>query len=426
LTFSQGLKAAKEAGFITAEDGQAELVQSGLLTVEVEPPEEQPPMLPPGPGQNGNQANQEAERKTIGEGGRGDVTGQAVERSELGPPTISAVPPDSSQYDQLAQIFKEAFAGVKNRMQEARLMRLVKAATREMFPDVTQAFMSLSDTEVPWWKWERAKYWFEEKSEFDAMPDVLKRREELLIELDKLLDKEDWWKIEPAIAAQILLILKLAFEQGATIAAELVQEFLYTEGLRDTPAIIGLNFDLKNPRTLAQLETKAAQLVTRVNDGTRYYIKRIITSGVDEGLSSPNIAQMIRDGASVEEILKESGYTGRVIDTVRSEVTAMSENRTNSIVNTEINRAESEGRLEQWREMGLTKKAWRHTGADEMCPICRANQDLGFVPMDYIFDDVFGGTLTPPAHPNQCHCHLAFDEAEMLGKADTLNVWTGE
>ena len=211
----------------------------------------------------------------------------------------------------------------------------------------------------------------------------------------------------------------------------MVQELLYTEGLVKDPVIIGLNFNLTNPTTLAQLDANAAQLVSRVNDGTKFYLKRIITSGVEEGLASPSIAQQIRDGASVETVLKEAGYTEGVVRKSMEEIGAMTDARTNSIVNTEIARAETDGRVGQWQEMGLTRKRWVHTGGTgpgDPCPVCVANIDMGFVPIDHMYMSVFGDadTLGPPAHPQVDHCHIEFDENELIGKAGTLDVWTGD
>ena len=104
----------------------------------------------------------------------------------------------------------------------------------------------------------------------------------------------------------------------------------------------------------------------------------------------------------------------------------MTRNRTNSIVNTEINQAESEGRRLQWRAMGLTKKGWRHTGSDSACRYCVGNEARGLIDIDMPFEGVFGEIQGPPAHPQVCHCHIIFDEAELMAKADTLKVWTGE
>jgi len=202
---------------------------------------------------------------------------------------------------------------------------------------------------------------------------------------------------------------------------------LYTEGLRDSPDLPDdFEFKLVNPATLKELNDYAADLVRRVDDGTKFYMKRLIVSGVDQGLSSPKIAQMIRDGATVDEVLRSAEFTDEVIGTVKAELESLSEYRSNSIVNTEINRAESRGRLGQWRAMGLTKKGWAHTGPDTPCKVCTGNIGLGLVDIDYEFEDVFGGTQTPPGHPGVCHCHLEFDEAELIGKADEVEVWDGQ
>jgi hypothetical protein len=426
LLAAQALAKAKEARFISPQEGQAQLIKDGHITVEVEEPEEiAPPLMLPAlpPPSNGNQ--DELDRVPAEAGGLGDITGKA----ELGDENIAAVPTGSAKFDQLAQVIREQFAGVLNRMEQPRLMKLIKAATRLMFPDVAQAFIELSEAELPLWKDERLKLWFGEKSEFDDLPDVVKRIEdEVLDALDNILAGDDWWKISQEAEPSIALVLRLAFEEGATGAAEMVQEFLYTEGLRDSPSVIGLNFNLSNPRTLAQLEAKAAQLVTRVDDGTRFFLRRIITAGVDEGLASPSIAELIREGADAEAILKEAGYTSRVVNVVKAEVTEMTTNRTNSIVNTEIARAETDGRVGQWQQQGLTRKQWLHTGADPPCPFCTRNIEQGFVPMDFLYESVFGGadTLGPPAHPQVDHCHIAFDEAELVDKAGTLEVWMGE
>lgn len=428
LTYAQALKAAKEAGFIKAAEGQKDLQAQGFLEgIELEEPEDPPPMpaLPPGqPAANGNQqVKQEMERKPASQGGRGDLT---PTKAELGPTTITAAPPETSYYDQLASVIRGAFSGVVTRMERPRLMRLIKAVTRKMLPDTAKAFIALSDAELPTWREERVKLWFGEACGFDDFPDVKKASDDVLAEIERILDLEDWWQIGDDVTPAIGLIFRLAYGEGATVAAQMVQEALYTEGLVDSPNIIGLSFDLKNPRTLAELEAKAAELVRRVNDGTRYYLKRIITSGVDEGLSSPDIARMIREGAGADDVLKQAGYSERVIDTIKAEVGGMTDYRTNSIVNTEINRAESMGRLGQWSEMGLTQKQWRHTGADDACHICRGNQDLGLVPMDYVYSDSFGGTLGPPGHPGVCHCHIEFSEDELLERAGDLRVWSGE
>jgi len=55
--------------------------------------------------------------------------------------------------------------------------------------------------------------------------------------------------------------------------------------------------------------------------------------------------------------------------------------------------------------------------------------------MNYMYDSVFGPATVPgpPAHPTVDHCHIVFDENELVqrlnrpeGKAGELNVWMGD
>lgn len=431
---AQALAKAKEADFLNSQEGQAQLVEEGHITVEVEPPEEPvvPPQLrPPGGDNEVSQAQDEADRVPPSEGGVGDIEGRQQQRAELGEERIAAAPKDSPKFDQLAQVMRDGFADMIRNADQPRILKLVKAATRALFPDITQAVIALSDTELPLWIEQRALFWFGEPSEFDDLAGVRKAGEDVLSELDDLLEGDEWWLLVPGAASGIDLILRLAYEEGAVEAAGVAQELLYTEGLVASPDIIGLNFSLTNPTTLAQLEKSAAQLVTRVNEGTKFFIKRIVTAGVEEGLSSPAIAQMIRDGVGVEEVLREAGYTEGTVRRVQEEIGRMAEMRTNSIVNTEIAQAETEGRVGQWDAMGLTRKAWMHTGptgVNDPCPVCAINIEMGFVPMDFMYESVFGASsiLGPPAHPQVDHCHIVFDENELISRSGELVPWSGD
>lgn len=426
---AQALKASREAGFISRQEGQAQLVKDGHITVEVETPEE-PQFAPPPPqfgGGNGAQTNEEMDRVPASEGGRGDLTG----RADLGEERIAAVPRDSAKYDQLAQVMRDAFAEMLRKADRPRLLKLVKAATRALYPQSAKALVHITDGEIPDWLSQRALLWFGEHSAFAEIPDVQKQAEDILEQLDEVLESDDWWKIPAASSEDIDLILKLAYEEGATMAAEIAQELLYTEGLVSEPTLIGLNFTLQNPETLRLLRESAIQLVKQVNEGTKFYLKRIITQGVEEGLASPSIAQMIRDGEDVETVLKQAGFTEGVVKKVQEEIGAMTDARIKSIVNTNIAKAETDGRVGQWEKMGLTRKRWAHTGAtgeNDPCPVCVANIELGYVPMDYLYESVFGpaDTLGPPAHPQVDHCHIEMDEQELMNKAGELEIWAGD
>ena len=130
----------------------------------------------------------------------------------------------------------------------------------------------------------------------------------------------------------------------------------------------------------------------------------------------------IRDGAKAEAILANEGFMADAINEILGGLMEMSEARAESIVLTEVNRATNLGNLDQYRETGLKQKAWVHLGPrgvtdkgnEHPCELCQANEDLGFVPLEYGFETVFGPDLTPPAHPNVCHCRVIFDEDELM------------
>jgi len=427
-----------EPGILQTQDAIEQLTKDGLITVEVEEPPEPEPV--PAVFAKKPEELEDDEKKEASEGGRGELTGRAETEDgdkkplEAGDERVSAVPPYSEIFGQMESVVSGAFRQIVNGAGDAQLLRLVKAATRGLFPTAEKAFIALTEEgEIPIWLGQRLAMWFGEESAFDGLESpVRKADQETLDELERLLDEEDWWKLPAGTEAAILWVLTQAYAQGASVAAEMAWRALYTEGLVSSPNIIGLNFTLTNPRTLAQLESYAARLVTRVNDGTKYYLKRIITSGVEEGLASPKIAEMIRDGEEVSAILKEGGYAEGVIGQSKNELSHMSEYRTKSIVNTEVAAAETRGRVGQWDKMGLTKKRWIHTGATAgkecPCPVCQSNIDLDFVAMDYMYESVFGPSSIPgpPAHPSVCHCHIEFNEEELMSKAGDLEVWTGE
>lgn len=364
LVVAQALKAAKEIGAIKPSEVQAQLVRDGFITVEVEEPDDEKiaeeamaKQLPFGgkPGANGKDAaKQLTDKVPAAEGGFGDVK---KEKAHI---------KGSEAHTEMAETLKGAFNKLNSKATLTRLEKLAKAVAKVVQPLVGKA--ELPD------KWDEA--------------------------LDKIIASEDWYTLPDAIKAALAEAYEAAYSEGAITAAEEVLQFL-AEHAQLSSAPVGIDFTLTNPRTLAELESKAATLVSRIDDGTRYYLKRMLVSGVEQGLPSDQIARQ-----------------------VKAEIEGMTRDRVESIVNTEINRAESEGRLGQWSEMGLTRKAWRTFG--EACPICKGNEAQGFVKMSYVYDDVFDGTLTPPAHPQVCRCDLMFDEEELISKAGKLKVWDGD
>jgi hypothetical protein len=256
--------------------------------------------------------------------------------------------------------------------------------------------------------------------------------EELRELLEGLLITDDWWQTASVWdKAEILALFKEAFELGLHDSAIDIVRALYVGGLAKTPLISPtITFNLTNKPLLAVLERSAAAMVTNVNAGTKYFIKRIIVSSIREAITKPVAAQAIRDGIAARELLRRDGFTKPVIEDILGGLIEMSESRAISIVNTELNRVANKGTLTQIKRSGLKTKAWQHLGSrgatkkgnEHPCPICLGNEELGFVDVDFLFDTVFksggpeddGRASGPPGHPQVCHCTLKLDEDELF------------
>jgi len=360
----------------------------------------------------------------LGELARSDLVGKAdIERAlEMGEGVPDA---DYDLMEQLADVLKPRLRTIARKATGQNLTPLIRTAARKLFPTTGAVVKSQVGIEAEWLR-ERLAQHAGQPSRLDAIPDILRMDEELEGDLNEELERDRFWELalETALLTALTGIFTLAYSAGARRAAEVAGRAL---GRNDW---IRLSFDLKNPETLRQIEESAAQLVRRVNEGTKFYLRRSIAAGVDEGLASPTIAKMIREGANLEAILSSGEFMEGVLGKVRADLDTLTDYRANSIVNTEVNRAESMGRLGQWQKMGLTRKRWVHrgkVGATHPCAVCQANQALGFVPMDYLYPTAFGDeALTPPAHAAVDHCGIEFDEDELIGRASELNVWAGE
>lgn len=424
LTYSQALKSAIETKVITAEQALTLLKEEGYISSEIKYEKQEESAPPAGAPPTGNittpnqMAKQVADKVPPEEGGLGDVTGKSM--------VVENNAPVSKARNGLDALLTDEFYKINSvGLNDDRLKKLIRLATKMVYDEYMQVAKSLTADEIPLWSEERRKVYLEQKSEFDAYPDVLKASKKLVDELKAILDKEGWWKMPTSLFKAISLLLKMGFEDGAVDAIKTVRDLIYAEDIISDPNLISLAFDLSNPETLAQLDEMGAALVTNIDDGTRMYLARTILNGAEQGLSSKNIVGLIKEGAGIADVLKQTGFLENVMAIVRKEIAAMSDFRVKTIVDTEITRAESYGRVKEWKEMGLTRKRWQHSGKWDACNLCITNIELGFVPIDYLYDDVFGGkVLGPPAHPH-CHGHIEFDENEMLLKAGSLNVWNG-
>jgi len=441
VSVGQGITQLVTATLITRDEARMELKAYGLFKTDLpdKAPTPENPAQPfpfsfrkPGEDKGGQ------EKVPPSEGGRGEET-----LSTRAAPPFAGRATEDELRERLRELVEPGLALIAERCDKTRMRRLIKATVRAMLPQVKRTFDVLSDDQIDLaWLPEMDLLEFGFPSEMDSAV-VRQESDEIREVLESHLEDDPWWKVMSEIEkARTLRVFIEAYEVGLADTALEIVRTLYEEGLLATPNLMGLDFKLVNKRTMKEIEALTADMVTHVDTGTKFFIKRIVSAGVRRGLSSPKIATAIREGAAAEAILGDDEFLANAERIIRDGLIEMSKARANSIVNTEINRAESAGRLKQIAESGLETKGWVHRGARGVteagnvhpCPVCAGNEALGFVPLNHVYRTVFGdklgegGSLTPPGHPNVCHCGIAMDEKEILDKLGSgeYKPWIGK
>jgi len=175
-------------------------------------------------------------------------------------------------------------------------------------------------------------------------------------------------------------------------------EDAYLAGAVATEASLGLStgFNLSNPLAVRYLDKYAADLVSNIDDTTRDTLNRLITGGVQEGLSYQKIAATLRD-----QFDNWSEPQAHILD--RAEMVAV----------TEVGNAYESGSravVQDLQDSGLEyEKSWLAEG--DACPICEANAEQDWIPADDAFDS---GDDTPTAHP-ACRCTTLYQRINSDG-----------
>lgn len=251
----------------------------------------------------------------------------------------------------------------------------------------------------------------EEKSKIDLIEKAEITASE---KLDDILNEQDWYCL-PDIQDQLLDILRQAYSEGSLTAVQDIQQQMFEAGLADRLTLPKeFQFILTNPSVIDLLDARAATLVQHVDSGTKYFLRQNILTGYDNGLSSEEIVDYIQANLFGLKFKKDAGK--------------LSESRIRSIVNTELNWADSRATLDQMTAVGLKTKGWITRGYD-VCDICTQNEEQGFVPLDFEYETVFDGETTqhPPAHPMTCHCNLQSNPKEFEDfLKDGGHYWNGD
>ncbi len=159
-------------------------------------------------------------------------------------------------------------------------------------------------------------------------------------------------------------------------------------------------FDLLDDQAVQWMNTRAAEMVTRINEETRLRLADTLSRGARAGDSTATLAKRIR-----------------------SEVNAMadiSKGRAKLIANTELNNAMSEANLQTYNRLGIAAKSWSTVGDDDVSDDCLDNEAAGPIPMDATFP---GGVGRPPQHPG-CRCTLVPEQEGVPAEGDQSFVPT--
>lgn len=318
----------------------------------------------------------------------------------------------------------ESKYGRKTAMADKRMDALLSRAFREVGMRLTEAkiaeYVLALRTQVPALNTQpseegmQAKSWTEFVDDLiegalitKADDDGLRTRIELL--LDELLSEEALYDLDADLwVEQLMEVLKLAYEDGMLATAELVQGELFKRGEVKSP-YVGISFNLIDDTVINFLRDTAAELVRNINTGTKYFLRSMITEGALQGLAVDELTRRINND---------------LFGLPEAEAGKLNRDRIRSIVTTELNRADTFGRLEHMKRLGIQLKRWI-TRKVEVCELCLDNEALGSVAIDYEYHDVFGPTQGPPGHPRTCHCQLGMDADELNNLKGKPRYWDG-
>jgi len=150
-------------------------------------------------------------------------------------------------------------------------------------------------------------------------------------------------------------------------------------------------FNVKHPRAINYINKRGAELVTKINETTRSEIKRIVTNGIEKGLSYDQTAKEISKRFSEFAIGKPQLH-------IRS--------RAHLVAVTEAGNAYETGNYEagkQLQEAGIMlEKYWATVGDNRVSDGCSANEGQGWIPYDEAFES---GHEHPLRFPG-CRCAL--------------------
>lgn len=170
-------------------------------------------------------------------------------------------------------------------------------------------------------------------------------------------------------------------------------------GARAAIADLGadISFNLANPRAVAFLEQYGARQVTRINETTRDEIRRMVTRGVEQGISYDQVAKDI---------------TARFREFAVGKPQLHIESRAHLVAVQEAGEAYEHGSLtvgRQLQDAGIQmEKKWSTVKDSRVSDLCRQNEAAGWIPLGSSFPS---GHDRPLGHV-ACRCTALYQRAK--------------
>jgi hypothetical protein len=414
------------AGVLTEEEVRAQWIADGLISVPISekiPPEAQAMI------DLKTQGTQNLlDAKTKRNPDTSDVIGDPVAPDKGGWGDLKqekAKLDDTVLLDSLDMAFKSSFDKMLSKDLESRITRLVWKAAKIFFPQALTVGKSLTREEVLIWG-----EWFDETLFGEPTEDtpevVTKALTNYMTEMESELEQEeDWWMLELAVGT-LAALYAMAYESGLKYSASDMARHLYFRGLLSYP-------DLTQPFSVAtnksiqdELTRMAEETLANVNNGTKFYLSRIVLSKVKEAFTTEEVLSKIMDGATVENILSDVIFTKGLVSDILGELNLVMNSRVEVISEFELDKITNKAIVDEYNKVGLTKKAWECYGKNP-CNHCQENRKAGFVPLSFVYVSPMGGVLRPTAHPH-CECGLKYDGGELasLATEGKFNIWYGD
>ena len=190
-----------------------------------------------------------------------------------------------------------------------------------------------------------------------------------------------------------------------------------------------MSFNKSNPNSLAFAQRRAGELVTSIDNQTRYSVRQAIVDAFNEGLDYRATARRIKSVVGlhprwaeavttyekkefarlVQSGMKEANARTRASERATRYSESLKSKRATMIARTEIQIAQNEGRQEGWNQASEegyvdaeSQKMWIIAQDERTCPIC-IELDGEIVPWNGVFSS---GDETPGrVHPN-CRCTM--------------------